>query len=161
MSRLRQNIKTIIFGTDTRAGKLFDEEGNASDFLKENREFFSKADYFALTKQIDNAFYASGDPLVNHPIFKDFNDLAKKWLGNSMQKFDAGKSFIKYADWKDEIYEWLVDNPLEAFEGSKTKRKNAFKAYVKSQMKNFALGGLEEEYKPPKEEDFKPPKEKS
>jgi len=25
MSRLRQNIKTIIFGTDTRAGKLFDE----------------------------------------------------------------------------------------------------------------------------------------
>ena len=25
MSRLRQNIKTIIFGTDTKAGKLFDE----------------------------------------------------------------------------------------------------------------------------------------
>ena len=25
MNRLRQNIKTIIFGTDTRAGKLFDE----------------------------------------------------------------------------------------------------------------------------------------
>ena len=25
MSRLRQNVKTIIFGTDTRAGKLFDE----------------------------------------------------------------------------------------------------------------------------------------
>jgi len=25
MSKLRQNIKTIIFGTDTRAGKLFDE----------------------------------------------------------------------------------------------------------------------------------------
>ena len=25
MSRLKQNIKTIIFGTDTRVGKLFDE----------------------------------------------------------------------------------------------------------------------------------------
>ena len=144
-----------------QSGKLFDEEGNASDFLKENREFFSKADYFALTKQIDNAFYASGDALINHPIFKDFNDLAKKWLGNSMQKFDAGESFIKYSNWKDEIYEWLVDHPLTEFEGNKTKRKDAFKKYVKEQMLNFALGGLEEEYVPPKEEDFKPPKEKS
>ena len=25
MSRLKQNIKTVIFGTDTKAGKLFDE----------------------------------------------------------------------------------------------------------------------------------------
>ena len=144
-----------------QSGKLFDEEGNASDFLKENREFFSKADYFALTKAIDNAFYATGDQLINHPIFADFNDLAKKWLSNPMQKFDAGESFIKYSDWKDEIYEWLVDYPLTAFDGNKTKRKEAFKAYVKTQMKNFTLGGLEEEYVPPKEEDFKPPKEKS
>ena len=133
-----------------QTGKLFDVEGNASDFLKEHREFFSKADYLVLTKQIDNAFYATGDPLINHPIFKDFNDLAKKWLGNPVQKFDAGKSFIKYSDWKDEIYEWLVDHPLqgEEFNGNKTKRKDAFKAYVKEQMKNFQLGGLEEEYKP-------------
>ena len=58
-------------------------------------------------------------------------------------------------------YYLKYDNPLEAFEGSKTKRKNAFKAYVKTQMKNFTLGGLVEEYEPPKEEDFKPPKEKS
>ena len=62
---------------------------------------------------------------------------------------------------RDEIYEWLVDNPLEAFEGNKTKRKDAFKAYVKSQMENFTLGGLEEEYVPEKVEEFKPPKEKS
>ena len=147
-----------------QSGKLFDTEGNASDFLKENREFFSKTDYFNLTKQIDNAFYASGDPLVNHPIFKDFNDLAKKWLGNSMQKFDAGKSFIKYSDWKDEIYEWLADHPLTEYDGNKTKRKDAFKAYVKEQMKNFALGGLEEEFDKSlieEDADIKPPKEKS
>ena len=147
-----------------QSGKLFDEEGNASDFLKENREFFSKTDYFNLTKQIDNAFYATGDKLIKHPIFQEFNTIAKTWLSNPVQKFNAGGSFIKYSEWRDEIYEWLADHPLqgEEFNGNQTKRKDAFKAYVKSQMKNFALGGLEEEYVPEKvEEEFKPPKEKS
>ena len=27
MNRLRENIKAIIFGTNTKAGKLFDEKG--------------------------------------------------------------------------------------------------------------------------------------
>ena len=142
-----------------QTGNLFDKEGNAYDFLKENREFFSKADYFILIKQIDNAFYASGDKLIGHPIFKEFNTLAKSWLSNPVQKFNAGGSFVKYSEWRDEIYEWLADHPIqgEEFNGNQTKRKDAFKTYVKEQMKNFQLGGLEEEYVPPEEEDFKPP----
>ena len=101
------------------AGLRFDIRG-----WQMSREYHSGS-WEWTNRKFDNAFYASGDPLINHPIFSEFNTLAKTWLSNPVQKFNAGGSFIKYSDWRDEIYEWLADHPLEGdeFKGNKTKRK--------------------------------------
>jgi hypothetical protein len=147
-----------------REGNLFNNEGNASDLLNENRRFFSKSDFISLSKKIDIAFFTTGDPLRNHPSFKDFDEAANTWLRNTMQSFEHSKNLKRYGNWRTEIFEWMADHPLkgEEFNGNKTKRKDAFKIYVDKQLENFSLTGLEEEFDSSLiEEDFKPPKEKS
>ena len=87
--------------------------------------------------------------------------MAKVWLRSPTTAFDPVASYLKFSRWKDDIYEWMMNNNLEKFGGDKQKRADAFKKYVQAQMTNFTLGGLEEEYVPPEEKEIKPPKEKS
>ena len=134
-----------------RKGNVY-EDGGADDFLETNKDLFSKSDYINFkTKLIPNAFYTSGDELVNHPIFKDFADMAKVWMRSPTVTFDPVAGFLKYSRWEDDIYAWMTNNKLEKFGGDKQKRADAFKTYVQDQMKNFTLGGLEEVYEPSKE----------
>ena len=61
---------------------------------------------------------------------------------------DKTTAFLRYKDWADANYNWMRENSLEKFNGDKTARAKAFEAFVKEQMKNFSLSGLEEAYKP-------------
>ncbi len=123
-------------------------DGGADSFLEANKDLFSKADYERFkTKVIPNAFYTTGDELSNHPIIKDFDILAKDWMKSALVT-DKTTAFLRYKDWADANYDWMRENSLEKFNGDKTARAKAFEAFVKEQMKNFSLSGLEEAYKP-------------
>ena len=56
--------------------------------------------------------------------------------------------FNRLAEYKDDALEWLQENPLSKFGGSKLERKKAFEQYLKDTAKNFNLFSNEVEYKP-------------
>ena len=87
--------------------------------------------------------------LLKSPRFKDFMALAEKSILNSpTAEYNIGDSFNRLAEYKDDALEWLQENPLSKYGGSKLERKKAFEKYLKDTAKNFNLFTNEQEYKP-------------
>ena len=121
----------------------------AEAFLEENKDLLSKADYFNYKDtKIPNAFFNGNDPLLKSPRFKDFMAIAEKSILNSpTAEYNIGDSFNRLAEYKDDALEWLQENPLSKYNGSKLARKQAFEKYLKDTAKNFNLFTNEVEYK--------------
>ena len=71
----------------------------------------------------------------------------KSILNSPTAEYNIGDSFNRLAEYKDDALEWLQENPLSKYNGSKLARKQAFEKYLKDTAKNFNLFTNEVEYK--------------